>query len=33
VHGFDGTLIKDRAALRSKLPEFLKFHPHNFDSS
>ena len=32
VHGFDGTLIKDRAALRSKLPEFLKFHPHNFDS-
>ena len=32
VHGFDGTLVKERAALRSKLPEFLKFHPHNFDS-
>ena len=33
IHGFDGTLKDDRAELRSKLPAFLRFHPHNFNSS
>jgi hypothetical protein len=31
IHGFDGTLVGDRAALRTRLPRFLHLHPVNFD--